>query len=262
MNRNVVIILVIVVLGIAAFLVLRSGDEPPLQPAPEVQAPVAPPPVTVEPVEEPEVEKMSPPLEPVPKEPPVPVPENLNSSEAMVPLVLEKLSPPLLQWVVPEEPVRKLVLAVDLLAAGKLPQRHKPLAYEMPAFGVVQTGDEELQAAEKNLDRLTPLVNSVIEIDPKTFGRYYRAWLPIMESAYQELGKSGNFRDRVQEVVTRIQKVGPAPEDAELIRPNVLYQYADPALENRGALEKWLWRMGDENREKIQTYLREISFYL
>ena len=260
MNRSVAVALILIVAGIIAFVVLRSGSniEPP---ALRVDAPPAAPPRTETPPEPPVVEVPAEPAAVTVEEPPVPAPESLEGSDLLVPVALEKLSPPLLQWVVPDEQVRKLVLAVDLLAAGKLPQRHKPIAYDMAAFAVVGAKDD-FQAADKNLDRLTPLVNAAIEIDPKTLGRYYQAWLPVMESAYAELGKKGTFKQRVQDVIKRIQQVGPAPENAVLVRPNVLYQYADPALENRSALEKWLWRMGDENREKIQNYLREISFYL
>ena len=48
----------------------------------------------------------------------------------------------------------------------------------------------------------------------------------------------------------------PAPQgDPELVQPKVLYEYADPALENLPPLEKQLLRLGPKNLKRLKTYL-------
>jgi hypothetical protein len=52
-----------------------------------------------------------------------------------------------------------------------------------------------------------------------------------------------------------------APEPAappELMRPRVLYEFADPDLETRSAGQKMLLRMGRENAAQVKGKLREI----
>ena len=42
------------------------------------------------------------------------------------------------------------------------------------------------------------------------------------------------------------------------MQSNVLYEYADPALESLPPLQKQLLRMGPDNLDRLQGYLREL----
>lgn len=257
MKKNVVgfgVASVVIVLALVVYFFSAAEKKEP-DPVPEVVKIAEKLPevaaTPAEPVSEPEVME----------EPLLPPPPSLQESDHYVVELVESISPPMLQWIVPEEQVRKLVLAVDQLAAGKLPQRHKPLNYEMPPFEVRDEGGELIIPME-NFDRLNPLIDTIVEIDPEILARYYQSWLPVLQSAYDELGNKHSFQSRVEAVIKRIKSVGPAPQNPVLIQPNVFYQYADQTLERRSPLEKWLWRMGDDNREKLQAYLRELEPYL
>ena len=50
------------------------------------------------------------------------------------------------------------------------------------------------------------------------------------------------------------QQAGPV----KLVRPKVLYQFADPELEGLSAGQKIMVRMGPENAAKVKAKLREI----
>lgn len=195
-----------------------------------------------------------------------PVPEHLNHSDGSVLDVFADLSPSLAQWLVPEEQVRKWVLAVDLLADGKIPQRHLPLAYAAGPYKVDALskvpGKERFAEVEGNTSRYDSLINAVVAVDPRTAGRYYRAWQPMLEQAYGELGKSGSFQQRLDKAVERLLKVQSLPGEPTLVQPHVFYEYESAALEKRSPLDKAVWRLGDNNREKLQAYLRELKFYL
>ncbi|WP_439134116.1 DUF3014 domain-containing protein, partial [Pseudomaricurvus sp.] len=157
---------------------------------------------------------------------------------------------------------RKWVLAVDLLAEGKLPLRHKPLDYPMPSFAVESLNDDEFVSEDSNAERMNQLINAVTTIPPKTLGRYYQSWLPLLEEAYGELGKEDDFNERVDEAVERILAAKDIDDDEKLVQPHVFYEFEDKSLEQKTALDKALWRMGKENREKLQAYLKELKFYL
>ncbi|MGH1373419.1 MAG: DUF3014 domain-containing protein [Cellvibrionaceae bacterium] len=199
------------------------------------------------------------------------LPSSLNSSDESAVSVLSELSPSLVQWLVPQEQVRKWVLAIDLLADGRLPQRHRPLAFSAPAFQVAEltgegetteVGSERYRAALRNQQRFNDLVEAVTLIDPRTAGRYYKAWLPMLEQAYAELGKQGDFNQRLFKAVDNILATKAMSGDGVLKQPHVLYEFESSAVEQSSALEKALWRLGDENRVGLQAFLKELRFYL
>lgn len=260
MNNGVKIgIVAVIVIVIGAYFVIKPEEKTEIQPEEVV-------PAQIEQVIEPEPEEVveaEPPTDPRPVEDPIVLPpETLNESDGKVMMAIEKISPTIAQWVVPEEQVRKLVLAVDLLADGKLPLRHKPLEYPIPTFAVESLNDDEFVSEDSNAERMNSLINAVTAIPPKTMGRYYQAWLPLLEKAYGELGKEDEFKTRVDEAVNRILAAEDIEEDERLVQPHVFYQFEDKTLEQKSALDKALWRMGKENREKLQAYLKELKFYL
>ncbi len=196
----------------------------------------------------------------------LPTAQDLNHSDTQVLDIFLQMSPQLSQWLVPDELVRKWVLAIDLMAAEKLPQRHRPLSYPASIFSVQKINEvdnkERFRALSQNDQRYSELVNTVVAIDPRTVGRYYREWQPLLERAYGELGKAGDFNARMTLAIANVLSVEASPSSAELTQPHVLYEYVEPALESRSSLEKAVWRLGEENRLALQAYLRELKFYL
>jgi len=74
-----------------------------------------------------------------------------------------------------------------------------------------------------------------------------------------ELGFPGSrFHDRLLEAIDDMLGA-PAPAGpVKLVRPKVLYQFADPELENLSAGQKIIVRMGAENAAKVKAKLREL----
>jgi hypothetical protein len=87
----------------------------------------------------------------------------------------------------------------------------------------------------------------------------YRRFFPLFQKAYVELGyPQGYFNDRVIEVVDHLLAT-PEPEGPlMLVRPHVLYEYADPDLERLSPGQKLLLRMGNEHRTTVKQKLREF----
>lgn len=187
----------------------------------------------------------------------IPPPADLTDSDPVVASAITVLSPKLSQWLIPEEQIRKWVLAVDLIADGKLPKRYRPIDYPMSKFDVAKS-DEQLVAAEQNHARMNALLDALEAIDTDLLAEFYASWKPVLAEAYREQGKPGSIDQRVQLAISQILAVSPPPENAELKRPGVLYVYEDEQLEVATDIEKLLWRMGEENTQRLQSFAREL----
>ena len=184
-------------------------------------------------------------------------PESLDNSDPVVKKALLDLSPQLAQWLVPEEQVRKWVLAVDKLAAGELPKRYRPMVFPMEKFKVKSYADVSVME-DANYARLTPLIATVTAIDPDDLAAYYQAWKPLLENAYRQQGEPGTFEQQLLSAIDRFLQVQPLEEKGLLVQPHVLYEYQDERLEKATDIEKLSWRMGEENTRRLQDYARHF----
>ena len=261
----IVSIIVIAAVGIGTLNLLQTEPEP--------QTPATPTPVDKP---QPIVRKQPEPIKPIeedwstpetvtePVEPEVTIvtaPETLENSDPQFLLAITDLSPTLKQWLLPTEQIRKWVLTVDQMADGKLPKRYRPVDYPMEKFAVTSAGENKV-SAEDNQARMDLLIKTITAIPPEKMAQYYQEWLPLLNEAYAEQGKGNNFNQRFQQAISQVLAAQPLPQQATLIRPSVLYQFEDPALEKANDVEKILWRLGEENTEMIQDYLRQLRHQL
>lgn len=184
-------------------------------------------------------------------------PSGLDDSDGRAQAAAADLSPKIAVLMSPREQVRKWVLMTDLMAAGQLPNKRRPLDYPVGSFEIEKQGDRVVMS-DANYQRVQPLIDRVVSMEPERVAVYYDTWQPLLESAYGEQGKPGSFHQRVTETIDRILDVEPLTGQPELVRPNVMYKYKDPELEKAPELNKWLWRMGPDNMEKLQAFLREL----
>jgi hypothetical protein len=159
---------------------------------------------------------------------------------------------------IPEDFVRNLVATVDNLPRQKVATRiipAKPPAGEFVALG----GEGSLVLGAANYARYTPWIELVDSLDPDTVVGLYRRLYPELQSAYEDLGNpDGYFNDRVIEVIDHLLATPEPPETIALARPNVLYEFADPALEAESAGRKLLLRMGPGNAARVKMKLRDV----
>jgi len=133
-----------------------------------------------------------------------------------------------------------------------------PLEPVPGAFGVSGAGEEVTLTAENSL-RYASYVRVFETLDARALAQRYAESYPLFQRAYAELGFPGSrFHDRLLEAIDDLLE---APEPAgpvKLVRPKVLYQFADPELESLSAGQKVMVRMGAENAAKVKAKLREI----
>lgn len=159
---------------------------------------------------------------------------------------------------VPDDIVRRIVATVDNLPRQKVAMQLSPA--KPPAGSFVAVGSEEnLVLGAANFERYTPWIELVDSLDPDATFELYRRLYPQLQAAYENLGNpDGYFNDRVIEVIDHLLETPEPPESITLKRPNVLYEFADPALEKESAGRKLLLRMGPGNAARVKMKLRDL----
>jgi hypothetical protein len=165
---------------------------------------------------------------------------------------------PFEQLLVPQDLIRHVVATVDNLPRKSVALRLMPVKPVPGPFGTV--GKEgSLAVNPENAARYTPYVRAFDAIDTGKLVAVYIRFYPLFQQAYAELGyPSRYFNDRVFEVIEHLLAAPDARGSIALTQPKVLYEYADPALQDLSAGQKILVRMGSDNEARVKAKLREI----
>jgi hypothetical protein len=206
-----------------------------------------------------------------PAEPPIenPVPGPASATQAPLPALNdsdpaikdalgEALGNDAMQYLVPESIIRHLVVTVDNLPRQKAPAAKRP---SVSLGGPFLAQGDELHATldPKNYARYEPMVNAVRKLDMQRVADVYLRFYPLFQSAYQDLGyPKAYFNDRLVAVIDSLLATPEPSGPIELLRPNVMYTFADPTLEALPAGQKVLIRMGPDNAAVIKAKLKEL----
>lgn len=158
----------------------------------------------------------------------------------------------------PDAIIRNLVVTLDNLPRQKLALEKRPI---VPTAGSFAANGDELHATldARNYERYKPLVAVVSNLDVAKVVAVYTHFYPLFQEAYQNLGyPNGYFNDRLVQVIDLLLATPQPSGPIELVQPNVMYTFADPALESRPAGQKLLIRMGPDNAKAIKAKLMEL----
>lgn len=262
-------------IGIGAGLHLLFQYEGQLPPLLHIKSPPTP----KEKVEQSEVE------EPVIRHPIEQVqllPAEQDKSDTPEPEVQEEPLPPLdqsddtirasLEGILDQEPVgaffvaknliRRIVSTVDNLMRDKVSLKVRVMKPVAGQFLV--SGEEGSYTINRdNTARYSAYVPLAEAVDIESLVAIYVRFYPLFQQAYLDLGyPSGYFNDRLVEVIDNLLAAPDVQGPIKLVRPHVLYRFADPKLEALSAGQKMLVRMGSENASRIKAKLREIRRHL
>ncbi len=158
----------------------------------------------------------------------------------------------------PEALIRHFVVTID-----NLPRHHA--AVEMrptrPLPGKFAVGGDESNATIDPADyqRYAPYVHLLQALDTGRFTGVYFHFYPLFQQQYESLGyPNGYFNDRL---VAAIDDALAAPDvrgPVALVRPNVMYQFADPRIESLSEGQKLMVRLGPDNESVVKAKLREL----
>ena len=161
-------------------------------------------------------------------------------------------------YLLPESIIRHMVVTLDNLPRQKVAVQKRPIG---SVIGFFLANGDELHATldAQNYERYQPLVAAVGKLDMQQLTGVYIRFYPLFQQAYQDLGyPNGYFNDRLVQVIDNLLAAPQPAGPIALVRPNVMYMFADPALEARSAGQKLLIRMGPENAAAIKAKLREL----
>ena len=160
--------------------------------------------------------------------------------------------------VYPSQIVRRIVATVDNLPRETAPRRVMPLEAVPGAFGASSEGDE-IVLAPANSQRYAGYVRVFEALDARALAQRYAEAYPLFQRAYVELGfPDARFHDRLLAAIDDMLEAPSPAGPVKLVRPKVLYQFADPELEGLSAGQKIMLRMGPENAARVKAKLREL----
>ena len=154
--------------------------------------------------------------------------------------------------------VRRFAAAVDNLPREKVAQKLMPVKPTAGRFTVSGEGDSAVLSPE-NYRRYAPAIKILEAADARKLVAVYVHFYPLFQQAYAELGyPNAYFNDRLVQVIDHLLAARDAPAPVRLVRPKVMYQFADPELEALSAGHKILVRIGPENAARVKAKLREL----
>jgi hypothetical protein len=158
----------------------------------------------------------------------------------------------------PELLVRHIVVTIDNLSRRHLAVELRPTKPPDGAF--IATGNDQQGTIDTaNYQRYLPYVQVVQQLDMKRMASLYVHFYPLFQQAYQALGyPNGYFNDRLVVTIDNLLAAPDITTDIAVVRPNVMYQFADPKLEDLSAGQKLMLRMGPANAAIVKAKLREL----
>ena len=124
-------------------------------------------------------------------------------------------------------------------------------------------GDTVFVLGPATYSRYEPFMRVVDAADPEGLADLYVRLYPLLQQAYEELGyPERQFHVRLLEAIDDMLAAPEIEGPVPLVRPHVLYEFADKALEARSAGQKALLRIGPQHaarlKEKLTAFRADI----
>lgn len=273
-NKKMTLVAVMVAVAVAIILLLIWVFFPNQPVEPKVSTPGIPQETLPEPAPEPEPqpEPEPAPVEPAapaqPEEPPAEPLPALGESDQVLLEDIQALSSSdnLAEAVARDDLIRKTVRAVTALEEGALVNKYRPMEGPREPFVAEPVGQpanadepQQYRLTEETYDRYNPYINALVHIQPADLAALYNRYYPLLEEAFAEQGvEKGNFREVTLQAIDQMLAAPIIEEEILLVRPSVMYKFADPDLEALPAAQKLMIRMGPENARKLKNVLRHL----
>lgn len=211
--------------------------------------------------EAPRTETRRAPLNPVPKSTPTkverdPLPLLAESDGAFRHEVVELFGDFVGRLLVNEALIEKLVATVDNLPSAEISEKIRPVGRLTTAPIVESAGNGTFRFGESNFARYNYPVALLTTVEIDRIVEAYRHFYPLMQESYGRLGyPDGYFNDRLIQVIDHLLQTPEPARPIVLVRPNMLYEFADPDLESLSSGQKLLIRIGPENAVRVRQVL-------
>ncbi|MDP7593906.1 MAG: DUF3014 domain-containing protein [Litorilituus sp.] len=179
----------------------------------------------------------------------------------------------LLKLVIDEDMIRRFVVFTDNFAQGTISYEHSPFVLPKAKFSAntEQVGFQEETIAnskvkqkvwqwnESSTRRFSLYVDLLRSMDSDSLVQWYFEVKPLIDEAYSELGYADeDFTITLQDAITRVLDMELPKSSMALIRPSVMYHFADDELEALPDTNKLLLRLGKDNLLVMKSVLLEL----
>lgn len=171
-----------------------------------------------------------------------------------------RLGPAQIEIIVDERLLERLVTTVNSLDGAPVPLRFRPLAH-VPGLPRLDSDGDDWQLPETADPRYRVYRSMFDRMDSVEMAELFDRYEPALEKAWQALGEHStqSFRQRAIEVLEHLAEFEPPESRPALQRPNVLYEYIDPSLEQLSWGRKILVRIGPEHAPPVQRKLAALA---
>ncbi|MBL4573250.1 MAG: DUF3014 domain-containing protein [Gammaproteobacteria bacterium] len=159
-----------------------------------------------------------------------------------------------------EQLIRSIVVFVDNINRGEFPQTSLPYKRIEPAMSV-RNIDANLYVMEAAAhERFNQLIDTFVAVDTDQAMILYRTLQPLFQQAYAEIGsRNVDFDDTLRSAINAVLRSPNVEGPYQLVKPSVMFLYADASIENMEEMRKQLIRIGPQNTEKLKAKLRQFS---
>jgi hypothetical protein len=156
--------------------------------------------------------------------------------------------------------IDKSVATIDNLTRGHVAEKIRPVGRIQGTFTIAAAGaNGPYYLSPDNYGRYDFLVNMLTGADMDQLAATYRRFYPLIQQAYTQLGYPDSyFNDRAVAVIDHLLATPEPEEPIRLVRPHVLYEFADPELEALSSGQKLLLRMGSDHAARVKSVLAEL----
>ena len=150
-------------------------------------------------------------------------------------------------------------MTVDNLPGKHLLKRKHRLNQVISGQLIVDQDSHGFHLGEKNFARYDRFTDLLEGLNNSQVIALYLHYYPLIQAAYEDLGyPSAYFNDRLVDVIDHLLETPGISGRVSLVRPHVVYKYADPELEALSAGQKVLLRIGPHKASRVKSKLREL----
>ncbi|HCF58262.1 MAG TPA: hypothetical protein DFS52_09755, partial [Myxococcales bacterium] len=158
----------------------------------------------------------------------------VSEADALIRQALAGISPlgELAEWLKTEDLARRFVAAVNAVAEGDSPR--SSLAFLAPegSFAVARR-DGRTFVDPSSYARYDLAARVFASVDVGAFKAAYGRLSPLFEAAYREIGRPGTtWKQTLGRAFGRMLETPVPSGEVELVRPKLVYEFANPQLEN------------------------------
>lgn len=187
---------------------------------------------------------------------PEPLP-SLKESDAFIDGHLSNFAPELAGWMKTDNLIRKVVLIINDFSQGQRLSKHLRWLVLNEPFKVAED-PQGLHISPKSYRRYDALAEAIDSANVQDILSLYRKVRPLCEDIFAEFGYPDDYRleDLIQKAAAEILSAPVIESRIALVKPTVLYKFADNQLESLNPVQKQMLRMGPQNTRIIQNKLR------